>query len=206
MPKVPDASSVTRLRSLQSSVVADPVKRSASYVPNQPALLYSLRASDVGKGVFPGRSVLSTPIARRYVNPRHQGYVTGPTPRVTIPISGTDFDALDKFSSVFEAPVFPPGPNFDVVFVVGAEQPTNVEDLTIVRIFNTDTPASPVFGSTIISTTPAWPGATFTSSTTAPSLSAAAGTFPGMSTVIQFRNVPVITNVTIEFGGGSYTP
>jgi hypothetical protein len=27
-----------------------------------------------------------------------------------------------------------------------------------------------------------------------------------MSTVIQFRNVPVITNVTIEFGGGSYTP
>jgi hypothetical protein len=205
MPRVPDASSVTRLRALQSSAVTDPAKRSASYVPAQPTLLYSLRSSDAGRGMFPAGSYLSTPIARGYVNSRHRGFLTGPPPPlplIQIPISGTDFSDLSSFSYDFEA-VLPPGPDFDVIFVVGTSPPTNVQDLTSINIRNTDDPQSTLFGSTTISTTPTWPGATFTSSATSPTLSADAGTYPGMPTVIQFRAVPVITNIRIRFFGGA---
>jgi hypothetical protein len=76
MPRIPDASSVTRLRAIQSAVVADPTRKSASYIPSQPSLLFSLRSSDAGRGMFPAGSYLSTPIASGYVNPRHQGFVT----------------------------------------------------------------------------------------------------------------------------------
>jgi hypothetical protein len=201
MPRVPDASSITRLRAIQSSAVSDPVKRSASYTPAQPTLLYSLRASDAGRGMFPAGSYLSTPIARGYVNSRHRGFITGPPPIpvIQIPISGTDFSELTSFSYDFEA-VLPPGPDFDFMFVVGTSPPTNVQDLTSINIRNTD--GATLFGSTTISTTPTWPGATFTSSATSPTLSADAGTYPGMSTVIQFRAVPVITNIRIRFFGG----
>jgi hypothetical protein len=201
MPRVPDASSVTRLRAIQSSAVADPTKRSASYVPAQPGLLSSLRSTDAGRGMFPGQTALSNPVACGYVNPRHRGFVTGPIPVIRIPISGTDFSDLTSFSYDFEA-VLPPGPDFDFMFVVGTSPPTNVQDLTSIGIRNTDDPQSTLFGDTTISTTPTWTGATFTSSATSPSLSAAAGTYPGMSTVIQFRNVPVITNIRIRFYGG----
>jgi hypothetical protein len=204
MPRVPDASSVTRLRAIQSSAIADPTKRSASYAPAQPALLYSLRASDAGRGMFPAQSYLANPVACGYVNPRHRGlFVPLFPPQIRIPISGTDFAELNKFSYSFDSL---PNPDFDVVFVIGAQQPTNTGDFTIVRIFNTDDPQSELFGSTTIATSLPWTGATFTSSATAPSLSAAAGTFPGMSTTIQFRNVPVIANIYIEFGGGAYEP
>lgn len=79
MPRVPDASSVTRLRSIQTSTVADPVKKSASYTPGNSNLLGSIRTSDVGKGVFPRQSFLSSKETRGYVNPRHKGVITGPS-------------------------------------------------------------------------------------------------------------------------------
>jgi hypothetical protein len=198
MPRTPDASSVTRLRAIQSSAVADPAKRSASYVPAQPSLLYSLRSTDAGRGLFPARAVLSNPVARGWVNPRHQGFITGPLPVIQIPISGTDFSDLTSFSYLFES-LLPPGPDFNVIFVVGTSPPTNVEDITQINIQNTGGAA--LFGDTTISTTPTWTGATFTPSATSPGLAASAGTYPGMSTVIQFRNVPVITNIRIRFYG-----
>ena len=56
---------VTRLRGLQSAVVPDPTRKSASYIPAQPALLFSLRSTDEGRGLFPGRTVLANPIVKR---------------------------------------------------------------------------------------------------------------------------------------------
>jgi hypothetical protein len=153
--------------------------------------------------MFPGQTALSNPVACGYVNPRHRGFLTGPPPIpvIRIPISGTDFNELTSFSYDFEA-VLPPGPDFDFMFVVGTSPPTNVQDLTEINIRNTDD--SDLFGNTTITTTPTWTGATFESSATSPSLSADAGTYPGMSTVIQFRNVPVITNIRIRFYGAGF--
>ena len=195
---------VTRLRGIQSSAVSDPVKRSASYAPAQPALLYSLRASDAGRGMFPAQSYLANPIVCGWVNPRHQGFLTGspPTfPVVTIQLeSGVNFTTLDAFNYDFEENL-PPGPDFDAIFVAGAEPPTNVQDIKRINISSTDN--SEEFGNTMISTSPEWPGATqsvdelFQFSR----LAAPAGTFPGINTILQFRNVPVIANIRIQIYG-----
>lgn len=80
MPRTADASSVTRFRRLNATITPDPVKKSASYTPSMPSLLPSVRTSDVGRGMFPRQSVLSTSVVRPYVNPRHQGYIIGPNP------------------------------------------------------------------------------------------------------------------------------
>ena len=209
MPNVPDASSVTRLRAIQSSTVADPVKKSASYSPGNPSLLYSLRASDVGRGVFPGQSYLSTSVVRRYVNPRHRGFITEPSPTtspafpvVEIPFpSGVDFSIAETVDYDFELNL-PPGPDFDAILVAGAEAPTNVQDIIRINIYATDN--AELFGTTTISTSPEWPGAAASSDPYYARLDAQQSTFPGMSTILQFRNVPVIANIRIRFYGVSY--
>jgi hypothetical protein len=208
MPRVPDASSVTRLRAIQSSAVADPTKRSASYTPAAPALLYSLRASDAGRGMFPAESYLSNPVACGWVNPRHQGFITAPSttsptfPVLQIPLpSGVDFSTQDVVDYDFELNL-PPGPDFDAILVAGAEPPTNIQDIIRINISATD--GAELFENTTMSTSPEWPGAAASAATTYARLDAQQTTFPGMSTIIQFRNVPVIVNLQIRIFGVSY--
>jgi hypothetical protein len=209
MPRVPDASSVTRLRAIQSSAVADPTKRSASYTPAAPALLYSLRASDAGRGMFPAESYLSNPVACGWVNPRHQGFITRPSttsptfPVVQIPLpSGVDFSTEEYVDYDFELNL-PPGPDFDAILVAGAEPPTNLQDIIRINISTTDN--AELFENTTMSTSPEWPAAVASSTTTRSRLNnSSTTTFPGMSTIIQFRNVPVIANLQIRFYGVSY--
>ena len=206
MPYIPDASSVTRLRAIQSSVVADPTKRSASYIPSTPSLLYSLRASDAGRGMFPAQSYLSNPVACGWVNPRHQGFITGPStitfPVLQIPLpSGVDFSTEEYVDYDFELNL-PPGPDFDAILVAGAEPPTNLQDIIRINIYTTDN--AELFGATTMSTSPEWPGAAASNDPYYARLDAATTTFPGISTILQFRNVPVIANIRIRIFGVSY--
>ena len=213
MPRVPDASSVTRLRAISSSIVTDPTKRSASYIPAQPGLLYSLRASDAGQHMFPAQSVLSNPVARGWVNPRHQGFITRPplteSPPTTFPVvmiwtaAGVDFSEVETVDYEFELNP-PPGPDFDAIFDPSLAPPTNVQDIVRIDISTTDN--SDLFGNTTISTTPEWPGAVLQVDEFGQysRLNAQNPTFPGVSTIIQFRNVPVIANIRIRFYGISY--
>jgi hypothetical protein len=205
MPRVPDASSVTRLRAIQSSSVVDPVKRSASYTPAEPTLLYSLRASDAGRGMFPAQSYLSNPVACGWVNPRHQGFITRPsTTSVTFPVvqiplpSGVDFSTEEYVDYDFELNL-PPGPDFDAILVAGAEPPTNVQDIRRINISATDN--AELFGTTTISTSPVWPGATYSGDATISRFGDVDGVFPGLSTILQFRTVPVIANIRIRIFG-----
>jgi hypothetical protein len=211
MPRVPDASSVTRARAIQSSAVADPTKRSASYIPAQPSLLFSLRSSDVGRGMFPGQTYLSSPVQRRYVNSRHQGYLTGPPPaaavastRLTFDLGSTDFDVNDLVTGAFAyefGAELPPATTFEVALTNGI----NVGSICGILISSFDGESySPTFGSTTITTTPVWPGSTDLTTSQQGWLSASTPSFPGVSTVITFQNVPLITNVRIVLGGISY--
>ena len=64
MPYIPDASSVTRFRRAEATIVADPVKKSRTFVAvtkhgYQGAIL---RASDVGQEIVFRQSVLSFPL------------------------------------------------------------------------------------------------------------------------------------------------
>ena len=198
MPRVPDASSVTRLRAIQSSAVSDPVKRSASYVPAQPTLLYSLRASEAGRGMFPAGTFLANPIACGYVNPRHQGYITGPsaappapTPQLEFDLGETDFET-ETFTYTFSQQdvIVPPGPDFDVVLLNGLNL-TSIAEIEITSADNDE-----VFGDTTISTSLTWEGATFTSNLISPNLLSAEA-FPE-GALLRFRNVPVIAGVIIH--------
>lgn len=208
MPRVPDASSVTRLRAIQSSAVADPTKRSASYTPTTPALLYSLRASDAGRGMFPAESYLSNPVACGWVNPRHQGFLTGPSapaplPRIYMDLLSVDFDGSNKRYE-FGTDVSPPGSDFEAM-ILDAEDatPSNVDLISYISIYDFSGDDLYDFTNTTITTTPAWSGSTFTSSATEPNLSADSGTFPGLATIITFRNVPVQPNLAIQFYGNT---
>lgn len=206
MPYIPDASSVTRLRAIQSSSVSDPTKRSASYIPSTPSLLYSLRASDAGRGMFPAQSYLSNPVACGWVNPRHQGFVQG-SHTITFPVlqiplpSGVDFSTEEYVDYDFELNL-PPGPDFDAILVAGAEPPTNLQDIIRINIYTTDN--AELFENTTMSTSPEWPGAAASATTTYSRLDASSTTFPGISTILQFRNVPVIENIRIRIFGVSY--
>jgi hypothetical protein len=200
---------VTRLRALQSAVVPDPTKKSASYVPAQPALLFSLRSTDEGRGIFPGRTVLANPVAKRYVNPRELGFVA-PVPVVTLPrivieLPGVDFNGSN---GAYDFPGLPPGADFEVVVLndPGESPPDNLDQITSIFIYDTSDPPAETFGSVTIATSPAWPGSSFTSSVTQPALDATAGTYPGFDTVITFRNVPVIANLRIQFYGNTPPP
>ncbi len=71
MPKVPDASSFTRLNKVQATVNTDPEKKSRTFVaPIKQGYLSSiLRASDVGQTT---QSVLATPV---WVSPNFKGRI-----------------------------------------------------------------------------------------------------------------------------------
>ena len=211
MPRVPDASMVTRLRGIQSSAVSDPVKRSASYAPAQPTLLYSLRASDAGRGMFPAQAVLSNPVVCGWVNPRHQGLLTGPSapaplPRISLNLEAVDFDGNNKRYEFGET-TLPPAADFEAVIFDDPEEgpPSNVELISYISIYDFSGAELALFANTTISTSPAWPQSTFTSDDVEPYLStdADAGTFPGLATVITFRNVPLIPNLAIQFYGNN---
>jgi hypothetical protein len=62
MPNVPDASSVTRFRRVNSTSLTDPTIKSAVFqAPLKNVINPVLRASDVGQDITPTRSVLSIP-------------------------------------------------------------------------------------------------------------------------------------------------
>jgi hypothetical protein len=63
MPYTPDASSVTRFRRAEATIVADPVKKSRTFEAATKAGYQSaiLRASDVGSEMYFGQSVLQIP-------------------------------------------------------------------------------------------------------------------------------------------------
>lgn len=177
MPRVPDASSVTRLRAIQSATVPDPTKRSASFVPSQTSLLPSLRTTTQGQAVYPGQSLLSTSVTRGYVNPRHQGYAPSPrsTPTPFLRIDGGGFD----FISLVTTPVFqyyfgaenpedgaPPASTFQVVF-------TNFVNLPWVEYVGLSDLANPgrdLLGGVTMSITPTWTGSSFTANANTPAL------------------------------------
>jgi hypothetical protein len=116
--------------------------------------------------------------------------------------SGIDFGSIDTFNYDFELNL-PPGPDFDAILVAGAEPPTNIQDIIRLDISTTDN--AELFENTTISTSPEWPAAVASSTTTYARLNnSSTTTFPGMSTILQFRNVPVIANLQIRFYGVSY--
>jgi hypothetical protein len=152
--------------------------------------------------MFPAESYLSNPVACGWVNPRHQGFLTRPSvtfPVIEIPLaSGVNFSLIESFDYDFELNL-PPGPDFDAILVAGAEPPINIQDLRRINI--RDTTNSELFGTTTISTSPEWPGATPSGNTSIARFGDVRGVFPGMSTIIQFRNVPVITDLQIRIFG-----
>ncbi len=188
---------VTRLRGLQSAIVPDPTKKSASYVPAQPALLFSLRSTTEGRGVFPGRSVLANPIMKRYVNPRQQGLApTGPAvPRITIDATGEDF--ADDGEAIYTFVGAPPGTIFEAVISGGS----NLADIKVVSIYDLTPGSRDLMGSTTISITPAWSGSTFTADANTPDLVNASGGFPLINTVLTFNNVPLVSGLAISVSG-----
>ncbi len=190
---------VTRLRALQSAVVPDPTRKSASYVPAQPALLFSLRSTDEGRGIFPGRTVLANPVAKRYVNPRELGFVP-PTPivvlpRITIDATTTDFGNDENVVYAFSGT--PPASAFEAVIINGV----NVADIKVVSIYDAAAIQRDLMGSTTIEITPAWTGSAFTADANAPTLENASGGFPTTDTVLTFRNVPLISEIAIKLDG-----
>jgi hypothetical protein len=148
--------------------------------------------------MFPGQSYLSSSIARGYVNPRHQGYITGPPsvttlPRITLDLEEVDFDGNNGRY------------DFEAVILGGGSAPINIDQISYISIFDFGGEELSLFANTTISTSPAWPDSTFTSDAVEPNLATAAdaGTFPGITTVITFRNVPVIPNLAIQFYGNT---
>jgi len=148
--------------------------------------------------MFPAGTFLANPIACGYVNPRHQGYITGPsaappapTPQLEFDLGETDLD-IETFTYTFSEQdvTLPPGPNFDVVLLNG-QNLTSIAEIDITSAGDDE-----VFGDTTISTSLTWEGATFTSNLTNPSLLSASA-FPE-GALIRFRNVPVIAGVIIR--------
>lgn len=64
MPRVPDASMVTTFARLNATTIADPVKKSRTFVAVQKEglQLSTIRASDVGSTITPSRTVLAIPV------------------------------------------------------------------------------------------------------------------------------------------------
>jgi hypothetical protein len=157
--------------------------------------------------MFPSQTYLSNPIACGYVNPRHRGYITGPValPRISLNLEAVDFDGSNK-RYTFGASL-PPAADFEAVIFDDPEEgpPSNINMISYISIFDFGGDNLPLFGNTTISTSPAWPDSTFTSDDVEPYLSTAsdAETFPGLATVITFRNVPLIENIAIQFYGNN---
>jgi len=158
--------------------------------------------------MFPGQSCLSNPVMCGYVNPREEGFITRlalstALPRISLNLQGVDFDGADHLYEFGIA--VPPASDFEAVILEADEvTPVNVNQISYISIY--DAAASrEIFGPVTITTTPAWPDSTFTSDVAQPYLSTAfdAGAFPGLSTVITFRNVPVTAGLAIQFYGNS---
>jgi hypothetical protein len=117
--------------------------------------------------------------------------------------AGVDFSVEETVTYEFELNL-PPGPDFDTIFDPSLALPTNVQDIIRIDISTTDN--SDLFGNITISTTPEWPGAvqSFDEFGTVSRLGSQNPGFPGVSTIIQFRNVPVVVNIRIRFYGISY--
>jgi len=191
---------VTRMRKAAATVNPDHTIKSRAFVaPTKDGYMSSqLRASDAGRGMFPGQTSLSNPVACGWVNPRHQGYITGPsaappapTPQLEFDLGETDFET-ETFTYTFSQQdvIVPPGPDFDVVLLNGLNL-TSIAEIEITSADNDE-----VFGDTTISTSLTWEGATFTSNLTSPNLLSASA-FPE-GALIRFRNVPVIAGVIIR--------
>ena len=85
----PSASDVTRFRALQSSIISDPSKRQASYMPSpDPQALSVLRASGVGSHIAPRESVLEPPDIRSGCFETCPNIVVSPGPP-PLPIGGS---------------------------------------------------------------------------------------------------------------------
>lgn len=174
MPKVPDASSVTRLRAIYPATTPDPTKRSASFVPSQTSLLSSLRTTTQGQAVYPAQSLLSTSVTRGYVNPRHQGYASAlRTPFFLIDGGGFNFVSLVStptfeynFGAGDPANGGPPASTFQVAFTNFVNLPwveyAGLSDLT--------NPGRDLLGGVSISIAPEWPGSSFTANANTPAL------------------------------------
>jgi len=197
MPRVPDASSVTRLRAITPATVPDPTKRSASYVPSQTSLLSSLRTTTQGQAVYPGQSLLSTSVTRGYVNSRHQGYVPPPRPPPTpfILIDGEGFN----FVSPVAAPIFeytfgaddpangvPPASTVQVAFT----NFVNLPSVVYAGLSDLANPGRDLLGGVTLSITPTWSGSSFTANANTPALtSATSDAFP-TTAVVTVRGAP----------------
>jgi len=188
------ASDVTRIRGLQSSVVADPVRKSASYIPAQPQLLFDIRSSLAGRGVFPSQSVLQAPIAKVFDNSRHKGLVVGPPviPVITVNLGSTDFEIDSAASVTYSFGSTPPPASIFQAVVIGG---TNVENIRGVTL--SDTLSRGLLGSVTISVTPTL--GTFTSDPNNPIVNTLTSGLFGYTSVVTFTGVPSISNLSIIF-------
>ena len=196
MPRVPDASSVTRLRAIYPATTPDPTKRSASYVPSQTSLLSSLRTTTQGQAVYPGQSLLSTSVTRGYVNPRHQGYALSripPTPFFLIDGGGFNFVSLVNtptfeytFGADDPANGGPPASTFQVAFT----NFVNLPSVVYAGLSDLANPGRDLLGGVTLSITPTWSGSSFTANANTPALtSATSDAFP-TTAVVTVRGAP----------------
>jgi hypothetical protein len=208
MPRVPDASSVTRLRAIQPATVPDPTKRSASYVPSQTSLLASLRTTTQGKAVYPAQSLLSTSVTRGYVNPRHQGYALSripPTPFFLIDGDGFDFISLES-TPIFEyyfgaADVEAGGPPVST-FQVAFTNFVNLPEVVYAGLSDLASPGREVLGGVTMSITPTWSGSSFTSDVNTPAItSATSAAFPTTAVVTVMGAPTAYTGIAIILKG-----
>ena len=148
--------------------------------------------------MFPAQSYLSNPVFCAYVNPRHQGLLTGSgpaaLPRITIDFGENDFES-NNFNYDFsdQDVTLPPASDFEVVLLNGQ----NVVAISQIRIYSTDD--EQLFENTLISTTPEWTDSTLTSAAANARIVRGDTDFPGVSTVIRFQNVPIVENIRIRF-------
>lgn len=197
MPRIPDASSVTRLRAIQPATVPDPTKRSASSVPSQTSLLSSLRTTTQGQAVYPGQSLLSTSVTRGYVNPRHQGYVPPPRPLPTqsflIDGGGFDFISLDSqpiFEYSFGAEDPANGGPSASTFTVAFTNFVNLPSVVYAGLSDLAAPGRDVLGGVTLSIAPEWPGSSFTANANTPALTTEYDEVFPTTAVITVRGAP----------------
>jgi hypothetical protein len=196
MPRIPDASSVTRLRAIYPATTPDPTKRSASFVPSQTSLLSSLRTTTQGQAVYPGQSLLSTSVTRGYVNPRHRGYVTSPgpsTPFFLIDGGGFNFVSLVttptfeyNFGAADPADGGPPASTFQVAFT----NFVNLPSVVYAGLSDLANPGRDLLGGVTMTIAPTWAGSSFTANANTPAItSATSAAFP-TSAIVTVRGAP----------------
>lgn len=186
MPRVPDASSVTRFRAAN------------------PSLATALRASTQAQGLFPSRSVLATSVVSPYINPRHRGYITGPAaappappplPRITIDCGGTNFNNVANPTVTYQfenVGGLAPASTFEAV-LVNVVNPSYIGAVEIDDLSNRS-----IMNGVTITVSPTWTSTTFLPQDNYVILYRL-GTTPAFPTnaVITFGNLPVLDNLAI---------